>query len=432
MQIKIDHIAKIEGHAGFTADIAQGNITKARLDVMEGARLLEGILRDRSIYEVSQITSRICGICPVVHNLTSLKALEKALDIEISDETLLLRKLMMMGQIINSHALHLFFFSLSDFFGIQDDLTLIKKYPARTKDALAVREFGNRIIEVIGGRSIHPLTPTIGGFLKLPDQKKLGRLFEDSTQVLASAQNLANLFIKLDYPKFIRSSPFISLHHPKEYAIYEGLIKTPTERIESIGDFLKIIKEYQITKSAVKRSQYQGKPFMVGAISRLNHNHAQLQARAKKLLKLSKINLPSFNPFHNILAQAIEIVHCLEESQNLLKKIMRRSLAQANNQNQENLVRESLKRIKTGAKGVAAIEAPRGTLYYFYEINGDGCVKNCNIITPTSQNLARLEEDLTEYLPSLLGAKNVCKSDCQDKIKMLVRAYDPCLTCATH
>jgi coenzyme F420-reducing hydrogenase alpha subunit len=432
MQINIDHIAKLEGHAGFTADIAEGNITKARLDVMEGARLLEGILRDRSIYEVSQITSRICGICPVVHNLTSLKALEKALDIEISDETLLLRKLMMMGQIINSHALHLFFFSLSDFFGIQDDLTLIKKYPARTKDALAVREFGNRIIEVIGGRSIHPLTPTIGGFLKLPDQKKLGRLFEDSTQVLASAQNLANLFIKLDYPKFIRSSPFISLHHPKEYAIYEGLIKTPTERIESIGDFLKIIKEYQITKSAVKRSQYQGKPFMVGAISRLNHNHAQLQARAKKLLKLSKINLPSFNPFHNILAQAIEIVHCLEESQNLLKKIMRRSLAQANNQNQENLVRESLKRIKTGAKGVAAIEAPRGTLYYFYEINGDGRVKNCNIITPTSQNLARLEEDLTEYLPSLLNSKNVCKSDCQDKIKMLVRAYDPCLTCATH
>jgi len=432
MQIKIDHIAKIEGHAGFTADIAEGNITKARLDVMEGARLLEGILRDRSIYEVSQITSRICGVCPVVHNLTSLKALERALEIEISEETLLLRKLMMMGQIINSHALHLFFFSLSDFFGIQDDLTLIKKYPARTKDALAVREFGNRIIEVIGGRSIHPLTPTIGGFLKLPDQKKLGRLFEDSTQVLASAQNLANLFIKLDYPKFIRSSPFISLHHPKEYAIYEGLIKTPTERIESIGDFLKIIKEYQITKSAVKRSQYQGKPFMVGAISRLNHNHAQLQARAKKLLKLSKINLPSFNPFHNILAQAIEIVHCLEESQNLLKKIMRRSLAQANNQNQENLVRESLKRIKTGAKGVAAIEAPRGTLYYFYEINGDGRVKNCNIITPTSQNLARLEEDLTEYLPSLLNSKNVCKSDCQDKIKMLVRAYDPCLTCATH
>lgn len=171
---------------------------------------------------------------------------------------------------------------------------------------------------------------------------------------------------------------------------------------------------------------------MVGAISRLNHNHTQLQARAKKLLKLSKVNLPSFNPFHNILAQAIEIVHCVEESQNLLKIYLRQSLTQANNQNHENLVQASLKRIKTDAKGIAAIEAPRGTLYYFYEIGGDGCVKNCNIITPTSQNLARLEEDLKEYLPSLLGSKNICKSDCQDKIKMLVRAYDPCLTCATH
>lgn len=127
MHLKIDHLAKIEGHMGFTADIAQGNVSNARLDIQDGTRLLEGILRDRHLNEVSQITARICGICPVVHNLTSLKAIENALAIELPLQTILLRKLMMMGQIINSHALHLFFFSLPDFFGFDDDLTLIKK-----------------------------------------------------------------------------------------------------------------------------------------------------------------------------------------------------------------------------------------------------------------------------------------------------------------
>ena len=432
MQIKIDHIAKIEGHAGFTADIADGKIKKARLDVMEGARLLEGILRDRSIYEVSQITARICGVCPVVHNLTSLKALEKALDIEISPETLLLRKLMMLGQIINSHALHLFFFSLSDFFGCKNDLELIKKYPGRAKDALAAREFGNKIIETIGGRSIHPLTPTIGGFLKLPDKKRLVRLFDESHHVLINTEKLAALFTELEYPDFIRPAPYTSLHHPSEYAIYDGLVQTPDGEQETPAKFIDIVQEYQLQASVVKRAQYHGKPYMVGAISRLNNNAAQLNPLAKKILKQAKIRLPNFNPFYNILAQAVEMVHCVEESQNLFKKALRKELKHNDIGEKQKLVTTKLKNVRAPRQGTAAIEAPRGTLYYSYEIGANGRIKNCRIITPTSQNLARLEKDLEGYLPELLGTKNACKADCQAKIKMLVRAYDPCLTCATH
>lgn len=421
MHIKIDHIAKIEGHAGFTADIADGKIQKARLDVMEGARLLEGILRSRSIFEVSQISARICGVCPVVHNLTSLKALEKALDIEISKETILLRKLMMLGQIINSHALHIFFFSLSDFFGFKNDLTLIKKYPKRAKDALALRQFGNKLIEIIGGRSIHPLTPKIGGFTRLPNRQKLGDLLHQTEKILAAAKRNAELFAKLSYPDFIRSAPYVSLHNAQEYAIYDGLIKTPTQEQATPQKFLEIVKEYQLEQSAVKHSSIKGKSYMVGALSRLNHNAGQLNPEAKKILKAAKIHLPSFNPFHNILAQAIEIVHCIEESRKLLHQVLRKTLKSTSVNFQ----------IKAGS-GTATIEAPRGTLYYFYEIGGDGLVKNCNIITPTAQNLARLEEDMAEYLLQLTKGKKICQEDCRGLIKMLVRAYDPCLTCATH
>ncbi|HCX28046.1 MAG TPA: hypothetical protein DHI91_02815 [Candidatus Portnoybacteria bacterium] len=435
MHIKIEHISKIEGYAGFIADIADGKIKKVRVDIKEGARLLEGILRDRNIYEVSHITARICGICPVVHTLASLKALEKALDIDVSPTTLLLRRLMMMGQIINSHALHLFFFSLSDFLGFNKDLAMVKQHSRRAREALAVRDFGNLLVEVIGGRSIHPVTPTIGGFLKLPDKRKLRHLFNISTKVLADAQRLAELFIGLKYPYFVRSSPYASLHNAKEYAFYDGLIKTPNDAKASPTDFMKIIKEYQPENSVVKRALYQGQPYMVGAISRLNNNHSQLNPHAKRLLKQAGLLLPSLNPFHNIPAQAVEVVHCVEETRELLKRTLHKSFDVNDIAEQKDLVETKLRSLKGTAQATAAVEAPRGALYYFYEFGGNGKVVNCNIITPTSQNMARLERDLEEYLPSLLGrmtTANVCDKNCQDKIKMLVRAYDPCLTCATH
>lgn len=429
MKIKIDHIAKIEGHAGFMADIANGRVKDVRLEILEGARLLEGILRDRNIYEVSHITARICGVCPVVHTLTSLKALEKALDVQISESDLLLRKILMLGQLINSHALHLFFFSLSDFFGFESDLTLIEKYPERAKDALAVREFGNKMIEVIGGRSIHPVTMTIGGFLKKPRQEDLHRLSCNSENILKAAKHLAQLFVNLKYPDFTRSGPYASLYHKKDFAIYDGDIKTSADEIKHPDDFMDAIKEFQVKNSpAIKGTLYMEKPFMVGALPRINNGHANLNPEAKKILKQAKIHLPSFNPFHNILAQAIEMVHCLEEARKLLKLASRKQFEE--NPELKDFVATKIKKIKGTARGAEAIEAPRGTLYYFYEIGPDGMVKNCNIITPTAQNLARIEKDLEEYMK--IFDQKISKKSAEDKIKMLIRAYDPCLTCATH
>jgi len=419
MKIKIDHIAKIEGHAGFTADIVGGDITQARLSVLEGARLLEGILRGRKYYEVSPITARICGVCPVVHTLTSLKALENAFETEVSSQTILLRKLLMLGQMINSHALHIFFFSLSDFFGIENDLDLIKKYPEKTKAAVAIRDFGNKIIEIIGGRSIHPITPEVGGFTKLPDTRQIKEIGEMAKKILPSAVKLANFFAKLNYPEFERQTDFISLSSPNEYAIYEqeitinGLSKEP-----NVESFMHRIKEFQVSEDAVKRTEIDNKPYMVGAITRINNNHEKLNLKADKILRSSGIKLPSYNPFYNILAQAIEIVHCVEEAIMLAKgkKINRTESNPA--------------KIRQG-RGSAAIEAPRGTLFYFYEARSDGLIENCNIITPTAQNLARLEEDLAIWLPQL-EKQGVGEEEIKNKIRMLIRAYDPCLTCATH
>ena len=437
MRIKIDHIAKIEGHAGFTAEIVNGNAASARISVLEGARLLEGILRDRKYYEVSHITARICGVCPVVHTLTSLKALESAMAIEISEQTILLRKLLMLGQIINSHALHIFFFSLSDFFGIENDLKLIEKFPDRTKQAVVLREFGNQIIEIIGGRSIHPIAPEVGGFTKLPDSQKILQLAAIAKKILPDAIKFATLFAKLNYPEFIRNTQFVSLKNNSEYAIYGGEICINSKNAgKDIAAFMRQIKETQVEEDAVKRTAINNNPYMVGAIARINNNYKLLNPKAKKILEASKIKLPSKNPFHNILAQAIETVHCLEETIKIIKPTLLSLRMKRSHPNilprdcfVANAPRNKIS-IQAGA-GSGAIEAPRGTLFYFYEVGDNGIVKNCNIITPTAQNLARLEEDLKIWLPEL-EKQGLKEKEIQDKIRMLIRAYDPCLTCATH
>lgn len=420
MKIKIDHIAKIEGHAGFVADIAGGNVTKARLDIREGARLLEGILQGRAYYEVSQITARICGVCPVVHTLTSLKALEAAMGVSVSSQTILLRELLMMGQILNSHALHLFFFSLSDFFGFKDDFKAIKKYPNIAKGALAIRDFGNKIIDVIGGRSIHPLTPEVGGFKKLPDIKKLKELLADSEKAIRPAVDMAKFFGKLKYPDFARDSSIVSLITPGRYAIYDGLAAVDGKEPRKIDDFMPRIKELQVSDNpAIKRSEFGGAPYMVGALARINQSAKHLNSEAKEILSGADLILPSKNPFHNILAQAIETVHCAEEAQKLLEQSIENGIDD-----------QVVPFVVKAGRGYGAIEAPRGTLFYYYEVGPDGLVKGANIITPTSQNVGRLEKDLEEYLPILV--KNAGSEKSKEMIKMLVRAYDPCLTCATH
>lgn len=424
MKVEIKHIAKIEGHGSFLGEVMKGDVRKAQFIVSEGARLLEGILRGRDYLEVSQISARICGVCPVVHTLTSLKAIENALNVKISKDDENLRKLLMLAQWINSHSLHLFFFCLGDFFGTSDDLKLIKKYPKLTQKALAIREFGNQIIEIVGGRSIHPLTPTIGGFLRYPKESQLEDLYKKANKILLDSVELALIFAKIKYPLLKKQTNFVSLINSGEYAVYNGDIKwfgAKGSKEIVFSEFMKQIQEFQVDyNQQTKRSHFADFPFMVGALARFNNNRTKLNPKAKQLLSKTKIQFPQHNPFYNVLAQAIEIVHCVEQSKKLLKNILKKKLI-------DNFKKSDYK-IKAGL-GYGAIEAPRGTLFYFYELDKGGVVKNCNIIAPTAQNLANLEDDLKVWLPDL---ERLSDKERERKIKMLVRAYDPCLTCATH
>ncbi|MBL7021772.1 Ni/Fe hydrogenase subunit alpha [Patescibacteria group bacterium] len=416
MKIQINHLAKMEGHAGFVGHILEGNVALAKIETQEGARLIEGMLIGRHYMDAPIITARICGICPVVHNLTAIESLEKALEVKVTDQTRTLRKLMQYSQIIHSHGLHLFFLSLPDFYGILNDLQLIKKHPKEADMAMDIRRWATDLIRLIGGRTVHPITSQVGGFKILPAQEDLDEINDRLPALIKKAEKLVKLFIKLNYPELNRKTEYICLFNDKEYGIYSGDIKSSEEETISSTKFSKKITEIKKQYEAVKKAKLSGKSFMVGAIARLNNNHSQLNPRAKALLKESGVKLPTYNSFYNILAQAVELVHMLEESQKILKDLKLKEEGQV-----EYRVKECF--------AVAAMEAPRGTLFHYYKLDKDGIIQDCNIITPTAQFLFNLEDDLAMYLPNI---KDMTAKERRQKIRLLIRAYDPCISCATH
>ena len=419
MLLKINHIAKMEGHAGFMASVLDGDVKSAKIEVQEGIRLIEGLLIGRNYKDMPIVAQRICGICPVVHNLTAIKALENAMGVAVSAETEKLRSVLEHAQIIHSHALHLFFLSLADFLDIDNDIKLIKDYPEETKKALRIREYGMEIVKVIGGRVVHPLTNEVGGFKKAPDKEALQKIISDSGEILKTAKELGEFFKKLRIPEFSRETEYVALGKKGEYAIYDGDIISNWNLHISVEKFEENFSELQKQREVIKKVEHQGKSYMVGAIARINLNRSALRPTAFEYLASLKWKFPNYNPFNNILAQMTEVIHCIEQTEKLCRELI--------NSNLENVLTKDYA-VRAGT-GVAAVEAPRGTLYYHVETDEKGYIKNTNIITPTAQFLANLEDDITEYIPQIIRLGD---SERQRKLRGFIRAYDPCISCAVH
>ncbi|KKP93508.1 MAG: Nickel-dependent hydrogenase large subunit [Candidatus Moranbacteria bacterium GW2011_GWD2_36_12] len=420
MNIKINHIAKIEGHTGFMASVIRGDVKSAKFEVQEGIRLIEGILIGREYKDMPVIAQRICGICPVVHNLTAIKAIENAMKVEVTPETEKLRRVMEHAQFIHSHALHLFFLSLADFLDIENDLQLVKEYPEQTKMAVKIREYGMELIKIIGGRVVHPLTNEVGGFKKVPTIEELQALIIKGQETLPIALELAAFFKTIKTPNFSRPTEYVCLKTKGEYAIYDGDVTSNKGLFVDVQKFEENFHEFQRPKEIVKRVMRDGKTsYMVGAIARVNNNAEKLSYEAREYLKSLNFNMPDYNPFHNVLYQMVEIVHCVEDSIQLLKELTHADLEKAITK--KYVVREG--------SAAAAVEAPRGTLYYWVDIDPKGYIKNVNIISPTAQFLTHLEDDIAAFIPGIIEKDEKAM---ERKMRAFIRAYDPCISCAVH
>jgi len=254
--------------------------------------------------------------------------------------------------------------------------------------------------------------------MKEPSRPDLKELSQQIDPLLKIGTKLTKLFYELEYPKFSRKTEYIAASNPKEYAIYDGQLNSTIDRKITKEKFIKEVEESYSDGQLIKKTKLKGKIYMVGALARLNLNRNKLRPGAQALLKKTRIPFPSDNTFHNVLGQMIEIVHCLEESQFLIKKYLNLKGSTA-------IKKYSIR----AGKGIGMVEAPRGTLFHVYEIDQYGYLKNVNLITPTAQFVNNLEEDIKEFLPNI---QDISSPASRRKIKMLVRAYDPCMTCATH
>jgi len=281
----------------------------------------------------------------------------------------------------------------------------------------------------VAGRAIHPIACEVGGFKVLPKKKQLEELLSMYEDAMTAAMHLVSFAAKLPLPKFERQMEFAGLVDKKEYAIYDGEAKflQAKETIKA-KDYIKVIDEYQLLSFAAKRANFQGKSFMNGALARLNINHTKLSQEAKKVVEDLKLEFPIYNTFFNVLSQAIELVHATEESKNLLEDLAKTVKPEASLSKKLKLIAFANPKNKTTV-GYSLMEAPRGILYDMLEIDQNGIITKADIITPTVQFLNNIEEDLKVYLPNL---KKLSKETRKQKIKTLIRAYDPCISCATH
>jgi len=419
VNVNVHHLTRVEGHGNIVVDVKNGELVKCEWQVVEAPRFFEAMLRGRPYSEASHITSRICGICSVGHATASLRASENALGVEISEQTELLRKLLFHGEMIDSHVLHVYLLVAPDFFGAGSVLPLAASHPEVVLRALRIKKLSGDLCAMVAGRHTHPIAMTIGGFTHLPTIKELLAMRERLVSAREDMDESIALFKTLPWPDFERETEYVSLQKDDEYAFIDGRITTTDGFSFSLSEYRKVTNEYSVPQSTAKWARHNRESYMVGALARFNNNYEQLHPRAKAAAAELGMEPIVYNPFLNSAAQAIEMVHCVEDSIHIIDELVDRGIQQE----------EAYEFQGKGGEGVGSCDVPRGILFHNYVIGDDGLIQGANCIIPTNQNHANIEADMRALLPQIIDRP---QEEITLMMEMLVRAYDPCISCSTH
>lgn len=428
LDIKVEYVTRVEGHGNIVVNLKNGNIEKCEFHVVETPRFFEGMLRGRSIFEAQHITSRICGICSCGHSLASIQAAEDALGFKPTQQTIKLRKLLLDYEFLDSHLLHIYLLAAPDVLGVPSFVPLIKKSPALVKKILAAKKKFNDVCDVLVGRHVHPISAIVGGFTKLPKPSDLDKMLEILEGMRQDMDDFIDVALKLKFPEFYRETEYVALvNDTDEYPLLEGDIGSTDGKRFNKKDYKLATNEFIDPRSSAKFTKLSRESYMVGALARFNLNHKKLHKKAKKVAEELKLKAPCYNPFMNTIAQAVELVHCYEHAIEIIKEFKKDGI----DYSQEIVVGINEKNqipVRAG-NGVGAVEVPRGILFHNYEIDEKGIIQHANCIIPTNQNINNIEYDMMKFLPEII---NEPKEQIQLKLEMLVRAYDPCISCSTH
>ncbi|MFT4584701.1 MAG: sulfhydrogenase subunit alpha [Gammaproteobacteria bacterium] len=415
--IKVDYLARVEGEGALHININGTQVEDVRLEIFEPPRFFEAFLQGRHFTETPDIVARICGICPVAYQMSAVHALEDALGVNVSGGLRDLRRLLYCGEWIESHVLHIYMLHAPDFLGYAGAIEMAKDHPAIVERGLQLKKAGNAIINVLGGREIHPINVRVGGFYKAPLRRDFADLAEQLKWARDAAVETVHWAASLEFPDFDRDYEFVALKHAEEYPMNEGRIVSSAGLDISVPEYEEHFVERQVPHSTALQSLIKTRgTYFVGPMARFNLNHQRLAPIARDLARDIGLNAPCRNPFKSILVRSLEVLHACDEALRIIEAYAPPSAS-------------AIEFTAQAGVGYACTEAPRGLLFHRYELDESGMIVEAKIVPPTSQNQAMIEEDLRDLVERNLHLTNQAL---QWKCEQSIRNYDPCISCATH
>jgi len=428
VNINVHHLTRVEGHGNIQVNVKEGTIEKCTWQVPESPRFFEAMIRGRHYTEVARITSRICGICSVGHTLASVKATEAACGIEITEQSKKLRTILKHAENFDSHVLHVGVLVAPDLLGAPSVFPLVATHGPVVATVLRLKRLGHEWGSVLAGRTTHPTTVIPGGFSKMLTKKELITLKE---KMLESVEDIGTLVATVaslagNIPAFDRPTEYVAVSSDDEYGMYDGMLQTimpdGTKERFAVDDYKKVTNEYLSPNSTAKFARHNLGSYAAGALARYNNNSEQLHGEAKKIAEALGMGPMVTNPYLNSAAQVVEIAHSFHESLRIIDELV----ADPNYDPNQELVQPSY-----FGNGSSAVEVPRGILFHEYTYDKDGMCIGGNCIIPTNQNHGNIQMDFDKLVPEMLE-NDKTEEEMTLALEMLVRAYDPCISCSTH
>ncbi len=415
-QLRVSSLARVEGEGALRVVIQNDEVRSAELAIYEPPRFFEAFLRGRQHTEVADITSRICGICPVAYQTSAWQAVEDACGVAPDEQIAALRRLLYCGEWISSHALHIYLLHAPDFLGYPDSIALAKDHRDLVERGLRLKKSGNAILERIGGRAIHPVNSRVGGFYSAPTAAQLAPLAEQLRHALDDALATVRWVASFDFPDLDLRHELLAVTEPTGYAIERGEVATSGGLTFGADEFLDHVVEHQVPHSTALHATLDGRSFLTGPLARYTINSAQLSTVARQAATEAGLGATCRNPFRSIVVRAVEVVYAVDEALRLIAGYERPE-------------RAAVDVPPRAGVGHGVSEAPRGLLYHRYELAGDGLIRTATIIPPTSQNQAAIEDDLRGVVSANLALDDAALTALCERT---IRNYDPCISCSAH
>jgi sulfhydrogenase subunit alpha len=420
LNIDIKHLCRVEGHGDIRIRVEDGKLAECTWAVVETPRFFEVMFKGLSIEMAPILAARICGICSISHSLASARAIERALKIRIPEPAQKVRLLAMHAETLQSHSLHLFFLVAPDFLSVPSAIPLMQTHPEVAETAIKIKGFANRAADLLVGRSTHPLVIKIGGLTQIPRKMQLRELAKDLDTTIPYLWKALDFFMGFKMPDFVRETELVSLRGVNRYPFIGGDLISSDGVCKKEDEYRSMTNEYIVDFSNSKLTRLSRESFAVGALARFNNNYDLLHPKAKEAAERLNLRPKVHNPYLYNLAQLVECFHVMHESKELLLELIDLDTSKF-----------SIPYKIGRCEGIGAVEAPRGILYHCHRINEEGKIEKADCVIPTSQNNGNIYHDLHKLVNDLI-AQGMEEKEIERLSQMLVRAYDPCISCSVH